>query len=131
MDRPLVTDVGLGEREVPKLIEVFKTTIVKHYRPKAAFHKGSFRVLKPNKNTLIYLGCLKTDDWKGKTCSENQTLHKTIVNKTDRGMKEVRKLEKDGIQVKIFAEEGVVPRAEDDILDEIAQALNKSQPVEA
>ena len=123
-------DAGiLGSREVPKAIEVFKTTIAKHYRPKAAFHKGSFRVLKPNKNTLIYLGCLKTDDWKGKRCSESQTLQKTIVNKTKRGMEEVRKLEGEGIPVKYFTEEGVEPRAEDDILDEIAQALKASQPV--
>ncbi len=125
-----IRDSGvLAQKEVPKLIEVYKTTIVKHYRAKAAFHKGSFRVLKPNKNTLIYLGCLKTDDWKGKTCSENQTLHKTIVNKTDRGLREVKKLEGEGIQVKYFAEEGIQPRAEDDILDEIAQALNKTQTI--
>ncbi|KKL93186.1 hypothetical protein LCGC14_1877210, partial [marine sediment metagenome] len=125
-----VEDSGiLGAREIPKAIEVFKTTIVKHYRPKAAFHKDSFRILKPTKNILIYLGCLKTDDWKGKTCSENQTLHKTIVTKTAKGMKGVRDLEGEGIPVKYIAEEGVVPRAEDDILDEIAQALNKSQSV--
>lgn len=119
----------LTEKEVPKLIAVYKTTIVKHYRAKAAFHKGSFRVLKPGKSTLIYLGCLKTDDWKGKTCSENQTLHKTIVNKTDRGMREVKKLEGEGIQVKYFAEEGIQPRAEDDIMAEIAEALKKTQVI--
>lgn len=118
-----------SSNEVPKLIEVWKTTIVKHYRPKAAFHKTSFRVLKPNKDTLIWLGCLKTDEWKGKACSENQTLHKTIVKKTDRGIREVRKLASKGIEVKYYAEEGIVPRAEDDILGEIAQAMNKAQEV--
>jgi hypothetical protein len=120
--------VPLG-KEVPKLIEVYKTTIVKHYRAKGAFHKKSFRVMKPNKNTLIWLGCLKSDQWTGNVCSDNQALHKTIVKKTAAGMREVEKLKNSGIPVKYFAEEGIVPRAKDDIMTEIETALDKSQPV--
>jgi hypothetical protein len=119
-----------ARREVPKDIEVYTTTIEKHYRPVSAFHKDSFRVSKPNKNTLVYLGCLKRDKWRGEICSENQALHKTIVKRTESGMKEVRKLEKAGVRVKYFDREGVEPTAEDDIMEEIAQAINKAQPVE-
>lgn len=119
-----------ASREVPKLIEVYQNVIAKHYRPKAAFHNKSFRVMKPNKDTLVFLGCLKTAEWKGKVCSENQALHKTIATRTAQGMREVHKLESQGIEVKYFSREGVEPLAENDIMGEIAKAINESQPIE-
>ncbi len=116
--------------EKPKLVEVFLNTIVKHYRPKSDFHSKSFRVLKPNKDTLIYLACPITAQWEKGSCSENQELVKTIVKKTAQALKELRKLEKKGVEIKMVNREGVEPQANDDILGEIAQAMNKAQPVE-
>jgi hypothetical protein len=126
---------GLGETgllydETPTFVEVFTNSIVKHYRAKAAFHKGSFRVVKPNRTTLVYLGCLKEDDWNGKTCSGNQALHKTIVFRTEKALDQLRKLEKQGVQVKYLGREGIAPRAEDPLMHEIEEALKYSLPLE-
>jgi hypothetical protein len=70
--------------EIPQYIDVFKTTIAKHYRPLKDFHSGSIRVTKPEENILVYLGCLKSDDWDGRTCSPNPTVFKTIVLKNEK-----------------------------------------------
>jgi hypothetical protein len=116
------------QAESPKEIEVFNSTVVKHYREKTAFHQSSFRVVK-GKGTLVYLGCLKTHKWDGKVCSGSQTLETTIAKKTPGVMKEVKKLAGMGIKVTYYAKEGVTPRANDVIMTEIAEAIGKAEPV--
>jgi hypothetical protein len=82
MDKEYVEVSAKFGIELPKDIEVWPDVIEKHYRYKEEFYPDSFRVTKPEPDINIYLGCLKTDNWDGETCSPTQTVHKTVVPNT-------------------------------------------------
>jgi hypothetical protein len=98
-------------RQRPKLIEVKKTTIEKHYRDVDEFHPGSFRVVKPLPNVLVYLGCKKEDRWNPHTvrCYPNPSVHKTIVPNTPTYRTEVDEWAAIGVPVKYLEVVGVEP----------------------
>lgn len=119
-------------RRDPQWIDVFKTTIVKHYVDYKDCHEGSVRVVKPQKDILVYLGCLKKDKWNAKTttCSPNPTVVKTIVPNNAKYLKEVKEWAAIGIKVKYHGKEvGIEPKVgEDQEVKEVVEALKN--PVE-
>lgn len=117
-------------RQIPKLIEVFKTTIHKHYRSPSAFHKGSIRTLKPKPDVLVTMGCLKKDKWDAKsvTCTPNPTVLSTVVPKTKEYLDEVEHLKLVHPKVKVNHREkevGVEPRLSDEERREL-EAVDKA-----
>jgi len=98
-------------RERPKLIEVKKTTIEKHYGDVDEFHPGSFRVVKPTPDVLVYLACKKGDRWDpgAVRCYPNPSVHKTIVPNTPDYMREVDEWAAVGVPVKHLEVVGVEP----------------------
>jgi len=102
---------------IPIYIEVWKTTIEKHYHPTMEeCQEGSIRVVKPQKNVLVYLCCKKGDKWnpKTQTCTPNPSVHKSIVPKTKKYLDEVEHLKLIHPEIKVVyrgKEIGVEPKA--------------------
>jgi hypothetical protein len=101
--------------KIPILIEVFKTTIEKHYHSREDLHPDSIRVVKPKPDVLVYLACPKDREWKpeAKECVGGQVVYKTVVPKTPENLKEVREWERIGVPVKWMEEKVYIePRPE-------------------
>lgn len=129
---------GLGDaRQVPKEVDVFKTTIEKHYRPTEDFHEGSIRVVKPETDVLVYLGCLRSDDWnpESPTCLPNPTVLKTIVPNNKKYLDELNHLKlvhpevKINYQTKEVGTEPVVSEEEQEELRAVDNALEHAEEV--
>ncbi len=101
-------------RHTPKDIQVFATTIEKHYVEKEQFHSTSFRVVKPLPDILVFLGCLKGDRWDpGQVrCFPNATVHKTIVPRTPENMEEVEEWRAIGVPIEYLKGKGTEPRGD-------------------
>lgn len=86
--------VEQAQKARPKDIIFWKTTIEKHYQPKEAFYPDSFRARKVNA-ALVTLGCLKKHKWHPEKleCVPTQTLHRTIVPRTEKYIKEAEEWE--------------------------------------
>jgi len=120
-------------RQIPVSIDVFKTTIAKHYRPSSDFHKNSIRTVKPLREVLVVMGCLKKDKWEPdiSICTPKPTVLKTIVPNTKEYLDEVEHLKLVHPEVKIVYKEkqiGVEPKvseAEQSELTEIEKALKE------
>jgi hypothetical protein len=116
----------------PKEIIVYKTTIEKHYLDESQVHKGSIRVVKPQKDVLVYLGCKKSDRWDPETftCEPNPSVYLTIVPKTLQYMEEVKKWKRIGVKVTYKKSLGVEPRIdEDEELNEVVKALENAEVI--
>lgn len=127
-------EAEVGAEEKPSFIDVWKSTITKHYRPSESMHKGSIRTIK-TKGTLVILGCPKDAKWDGK-CTENQALVETHVNKTKKAMEEVRDWEKKGVMVNYKSkQEGIQPRDPEtagpgpELIQEVTEAVEKAEAI--
>ena len=101
------------QKDRPQDIIFFKDTIMKHYYPKEDFHPDSFRVVKPEPGVMVTLGCLKEHKWYPEKleCVPTQTLHRTIVPRTEKYIKEAEEWEAVGVPAQHRETEvGVVPR---------------------
>ena len=140
----LKAQLSEGERSVladtdhiPAYVEVFETTIAKHYLPPEDFHDGSIRVVKPEKDILVYLGCLKSDDWdaEAERCSPNPTVLKTIVPNNRKYWDELEHLKLVHPEIKInyheeeVGVEPVVSEEEQEELEAVEKALNKAEVI--
>ena len=124
-------------QQIPAYVDVFKTTIAKHYRPTEDFHDGSIRAVKPEKAVLVYLGCLKSDDWDAgaERCSPNPTALKTIVPNNKKYRDELDHLKLVHPEVKInyqTKEVGVEPalsEEEQEELEAVDRALDNAEVI--
>ncbi|MBA7529760.1 hypothetical protein ES705_21959 [subsurface metagenome] len=101
------------QKDRPQDIIFFKDTIMKHYYPKEDFHPDSFRVVKPEPGVMVTLGCLKEHKWYPEKleCVPTQTLHRTIVPRTEKYIKEAEEWEAVGVPAQHRETEvGIVPR---------------------
>ena len=122
---------------VPAYVDVFKTTIAKHYRPTEDFHDGSVRVVKPEKDILVYLGCLKSDNWdaEAERCSPNPTVLKTRVPNDEKYRSELDHLKLVHPEVKInyrekeVGVEPVVSEEDQEEIEAVDRALEHAEEV--
>ena len=101
------------QKDRPQDIIFFKDTIMKHYYPKEDFHPDSFRVVKPEPGVMVTLGCLKKDKWYPERleCVPTQTLHRTIVPRIEKYIKEAEEWEAVGVPAQHRETEvGIVPK---------------------
>ncbi|MBA7500043.1 hypothetical protein ES704_02796 [subsurface metagenome] len=101
------------QKDRPQDIIFFKDTIMKHYYPKEDFHPDSFRVAKPEPGVMVTLGCLKKHKWYPERleCVPTQTLHRTIVPRIEKYIKEAEEWEAVGVPAQHRETEvGIVPR---------------------
>jgi hypothetical protein len=101
------------QKDRPQDIIFFKDTIMKHYYPKEDFYPDSFRVVKPEPGVMVTLGCLKKDKWYPEKleCVPTQTLHRTIVPRVEKYIKEAEEWEAVGVPTQHRETEvGIVPR---------------------
>ena len=101
------------QKDRPQDIIFFKDTIMKHYYPKEDFYPDSFRVVKPEPGVMVTLGCLKEHKWYPEKleCVPTQTLHRTIVPRTEKYIKEAEEWEAVSVPAQHRETEvGVVPR---------------------
>ncbi|MBA7467772.1 hypothetical protein ES707_02993 [subsurface metagenome] len=101
------------QKDRPQDIIFFKDTIMKHYYPKEDFHPDSFRVVKPEPGVMVTLGCLKEHKWYPEKleCVPTQTLHRTIVPRIEKYIKEAEEWEAVGVPAQHRETEvGIVPR---------------------
>lgn len=121
--------------EKPSYIDVWKTTITKHYRPSQNMHKGSIRTIN-HPGSLVIMGCPKSASWDGNKCSENQALVETHVDKTKKAMDEANKWAKKGVTVNYKTkQEGIQPRDPEpggpgkELIDEVTEAVKKAEVI--
>ena len=120
-------------RQVPAYVDVFETTIEKHYLPPEDFHEGSIRVVKSGWDILVYLGCLKADDWNGERCSPNPTVLKTIVPNNKYYLDELEHLKLVHPEIKVnyrtdeVGVEPVVSEGEQEELEAVDEALEHAE----
>jgi len=125
-------------RQIPIYVEVWKTTIEKHYHPTMEeCQEGSIRVVKPEKDVLVYLCCKVDDDWNADTftCSPNPSVHKTITPNTKKYRDELDHLKlvhpeiKVNYRTKEVGVEPVVSEEEQKELEAVEEALKHPEEV--
>ncbi len=132
-----ITGGMMSEEHIPKEVEVFETTIAKHYRSSEDFHEGSIRVVKPEEDILVYLGCLKSDVWDAEAviCSPGATVLKTIVPNNKKYLEELQHFNLVHPEVKITfqaveaAAEPVLSKEEQEELQAVDEALEHAEEV--
>jgi len=101
------------QKDRPQDIIYFKDTIMKHYYPKEDFYPDSFRVVKPEPGVMVTLGCLKKNKWYPERleCVPTQDIHRTIVPRTEKYIKEAEEWAAVGVPTQHRETEvGIVPR---------------------
>ncbi|MBN1366764.1 MAG: hypothetical protein JW967_02420 [Dehalococcoidales bacterium] len=126
--------VKLNEKPVPKLIEIYPNSIVKHYIDSKECRPGTFRVLKPDPHLMVFICCRKGQHWVGGHCHGKPTVHKTIIrlDKENRTIyeQEVEQFRKMGVPVENgAAEKEVLPQMNETVPAKVKKAISNSVQV--
>ena len=127
-----LSESHLYAKRLPKQVLVFATTIEKHYVASKDCHSGSVRVVKPKRDILVYLGCLKSHTWRGNVCSPKPTVLMTIVPRNKHYEEELRQLKVDHPGLRITdksSREGVEASEPDPEVALVEKALQTAEVV--